>query len=94
MSDGLTEMYAEEYQGYPHVTKHQASPLSTQVDGNHYMMLKIQPIEFILANNLGFLEGNVVKYVSRYKNKNGVSDLKKAKHYLEILINSLEQKSE
>lgn len=57
-----------------------------QVGGSHYLKMKIQPIEYILANDLGFLEGNVVKYVSRYKLKNGVEDLKKAKHCLEMLI--------
>lgn len=57
-----------------------------QVGGNHYLKMKIQPIEYILANDLGFLEGNIVKYVSRYKLKNGVEDLKKAKHCLEMLI--------
>ena len=57
-----------------------------QVGGSHYLKMKIQPIEYILANDLGFLEGNVIKYVSRYKLKNGVEDLKKAKHCLEMLI--------
>lgn len=57
-----------------------------QIGGNHYLKMKIQPIEYILANDLRFLEGNVVKYVSRYKLKNGVEDLKKAKHCLEMLI--------
>ena len=57
-----------------------------QVGGAHYSIMSIQPIEYIAANNMGFCEGNVVKYVSRYKEKNGVEDLEKAKHYLQILI--------
>ena len=57
-----------------------------QIGGEHYKT-SIQPIEFILANNLGFCEGNVVKYVTRWKDKGGVQDLKKAIHYLEFLIN-------
>ena len=66
------------------------SALQTQEGGNHYKDMKIQPVEFIMANNLGFIEGNVVKYVSRWKNKNGVQDLKKARHFLDILIEQLE----
>lgn len=64
--------------------------LQTQEGGSHYKDMKIQPVEFILANNLGFIEGNVVKYVSRWKNKNGVQDLKKARHFLDILIEQQE----
>lgn len=52
----------------------------------HYTQFKIQPIDFIGTNRLGFLEGNIVKYVCRYEKKNGLEDLKKAKHYLETLI--------
>lgn len=64
-----------------------------QIGGNHYKDLKIQPAEFIHANNFGYLEGCVIKYISRWKNKNGVQDLEKAKHYIELLI-ELQQKNE
>ena len=57
-----------------------------QIDGEHYKSKTIQPWDFAVANNLGFLEGNVVKYVTRYKEKNGVRDLLKARHYLDKLI--------
>jgi len=57
-----------------------------QVAGGHYKNKVIQPWDFIVANNIGYLEGNVIKYVSRYKDKNGVEDLKKARHYLDKLI--------
>jgi hypothetical protein len=60
--------------------------LNTQVQGDHYKDLPIQPIEYIHANNLGYIEGNVVKYISRWRKKNGISDLEKAKHYIELLI--------
>lgn len=53
---------------------------------DHYECMVIQPIEYITANNLGFLEGNVIKYISRYKQKGGYQDLMKAKDYLEILM--------
>lgn len=57
-----------------------------QVGGNHYKNKKIQPIDYIIGNELGFCEGNVVKYITRYKDKNGLEDLKKAKQYIEFLI--------
>lgn len=56
----------------------------------HYTQFRIQPACFIAANNLGYFEGNVIKYVCRYNLKNGVEDLKKAQHYLEMLIEKLE----
>jgi hypothetical protein len=62
------------------------SALDTQVGGGHYKDKAIQPIEYIHANNLGFCEGNVIKYVTRWKDKNGLNDLLKAKHYIELLI--------
>lgn len=54
---------------------------------SHYSQYKIQPIDYIEANSFDFFEGNVIKYVSRYKQKNGLEDLLKAKVYLEKLIN-------
>ncbi len=60
--------------------------LKKQISGDHYKTLGIQPVEYIRANNIGYFEGNVIKYVTRWKNKNGVADLEKAKHYLEMLI--------
>jgi hypothetical protein len=65
--------------------------LTKQVGGSHYKDKGIQPIIYIHANELGFCEGNVVKYVTRWRDKNGVADLRKAIHYLELLI-ELEQK--
>ena len=59
-----------------------------QVGGNHYKNYKIQPVEFIIKNNIGFVEGNIIKYVLRFKEKGGVQDLEKAKHYIELLIDS------
>lgn len=52
----------------------------------HYTQYKIQPMQYIGLNRMGFMEGNVVKYVSRYDMKNGLEDLEKAKHYLDKLI--------
>jgi len=67
-------------------TQEKPSALGVQVGGGHYMSLKIQPVEYIHANNLGFCEGNVVKYITRWREKNGIADLEKAKHYIELLI--------
>ena len=63
-----------------------------QVGGAHYATKAIQPWDFIIANNLGYLEGNIVKYVSRWKDKGGVQDLKKAQHYLQKLIEVNDEK--
>jgi hypothetical protein len=63
--------------------------LKQQVGGNHYKEMKIQPIEYIMANELGWCEGNAVKYVTRYKQKGQAQDIEKAIHYLQILLESL-----
>ena len=60
--------------------------LSRQEGGRHYKDLPIQPIEYIFANGLGFCEGSVLKYITRWRNKGGVEDLRKARHYLDLLI--------
>ena len=65
--------------------------LDVQVGGSHYKDCAIQPIEYIHANKLGFAEGNVVKYVTRWRDKNGIKDLEKARHYIDLLI-QLEQR--
>jgi len=65
---------------------------SVQVGGDHYSKMAIEPIEFIVQNGLGYIEGNVIKYISRYKNKNGLEDLKKARHYIDMLIEQEEGK--
>jgi Protein of unknwon function (DUF3310) len=59
---------------------------NTQVAGNHYKKHPIQPWDYIAANKLGYFEGNIVKYVSRWRDKGGVEDLRKARHYLDKLI--------
>lgn len=60
--------------------------LDIQVSGSHYKDLAIQPVEYIHANGIGYFEGNVIKYVSRWRSKNGIKDLEKAKHYIDLLI--------
>ena len=67
--------------------------LQNQVGGGHYKDLKIQPVEYIHANKIGYFEGNVIKYVTRWRDKGGVEDLRKARHYIDLLI-ELETKVE
>ena len=60
--------------------------LKTQIGGNHYKDYKIQPLVFCYENNIGIIESNVIKYVCRHKTKGGYEDIKKAIHYLEMLL--------
>ena len=57
-----------------------------QIGGDHYLKMKIQPSEFANKNNLHFAEGNAIKYICRHKDKGGKEDLKKAKHYIDMII--------
>lgn len=77
-------MNEEEWDALPKHAK--TSPLTDQVGGNHYKDMPIQPVEFIAANNIGFIEGSIIKYVCRHKTKNGKQDLEKAKHFIDLLI--------
>lgn len=74
-----------------HKDKAPPDPFKEQVGGSHYKTLKIQPVEFILANQLGFCEGSIIKYTCRYRQKGGVEDLKKVIHYAQLLIAKLEK---
>jgi hypothetical protein len=66
-----------------------AFPSNRQEGGTHYQKHKIQPYTFITANRLSFFQGNVIKYVIRYKDKNGIEDLKKIIHYCELEIEEI-----
>lgn len=61
-------------------------PLAVQVGGDHYKKLKIQPFEYNHANEIPFAEGNIIKYVTRWRAKGGLQDLEKARHFLDLLI--------
>lgn len=69
------------------------SALDKQVSGDHYKSCGIQPIEYIHANGLSYLEGNVIKYTTRHSKKNGRQDIEKAIHYLELIL-EMEYKDE
>lgn len=62
------------------------NPLDVQVAGSHYKGMKIQPVEFIVANNIPFLEGCIIKRICRWRNKDGIQDLQKIKHEIDLLI--------
>ena len=69
------------------------NPLDVQIDGNHYKDLAIQPVQYIHANHIGYFEGNVIKYVTRWRDKGGLADLEKAKHYIDLLIQLEKEKT-
>ena len=70
------------------------SALASQVGGGHYKSKGIQPVEYIHANGMPFIEGCVVKYISRWRDKGGIADLQKAKHFIDMLIELEEGKTQ
>ena len=62
------------------------SALDTQISGDHYKKLKIQPMEYSMANKLDACQHTAIKYITRFRDKNGVEDLRKAIHTIEMLI--------
>lgn len=62
------------------------SATNSQIGGSHYTDMPIQPVTFIHANGLDFCQGSILKYVCRFRNKNGKDDLLKAKHFIDLLI--------
>lgn len=69
----------------------ETNPLNVQTGGGHYKDRAIQPIEYIHANGLNFCEGSIVKYITRWRDKGGVQDLEKIKHYVDLLIHMEEK---
>lgn len=87
----------EEYEDWTKVLSEKSQPrhtdmikeaikLDKQVGGNHYSKQAIQPIEYIMANGLGFNEGNIVKYITRHKDKGGAADIEKIKQYCDFIL--------
>tara|TARA_R110002073_G_scaffold85373_1_gene203345 strand:+ start:465 stop:707 length:243 start_codon:yes stop_codon:yes gene_type:complete len=77
-----------------HKKPHRATEKATdkQIGGKHYQSYSIQPIEFIVANKLSFIQGCIIKYICRFENKNGIEDLEKIKHYCDLQIQLLKNK--
>jgi hypothetical protein len=67
-------------------TEKEIDALATQVGGSHYKDMKIQPVEYIHANAMPYMDGNVVKYISRHRNKNGAEDVRKAIQYCQMIL--------
>ncbi|HZZ79634.1 MAG TPA: DUF3310 domain-containing protein [Gemmataceae bacterium] len=68
------------------------SALDRQIGGDHYRTMAIQPVEFIVKNGIGFCEGNAITYLCRWRSKDGIKDLRKAIHHIELLIELEEAK--
>ena len=62
------------------------SAFSKQVGGGHYTKMKIQPFHYSMANGLDPMQHTIIKYVTRFRDKNGIEDLEKAKHTIDLLI--------
>lgn len=69
-----------------------ASANEVQHGGDHYKKMTIEPWDYIEANGIGFLDGSAIKYLTRWKDKNGIQDLKKARHFIDKLIEVEEAK--
>jgi hypothetical protein len=62
------------------------NPFDEQAGGSHYLHFNIQPVEFIHKNSIPYIEGNIIKYVCRWRDKGGLQDLHKARHYINLLM--------
>jgi hypothetical protein len=69
-----------------HRNTKEPDPTDVQIGGDHYADRAIQPIDFIAANGLDFMEGNIIKYITRHKERNGKEDILKAIHYCRLLL--------
>ena len=63
-----------------------SNPLDTQIGGDHYKGMKIQPMEYSMANNLDACQHTAIKYITRFRQKGGIEDLEKARHCIDMLI--------
>ena len=86
IADGKHAIWCKHNDGSDAYVSQLADANSRQVAGDHYKRHAVQPWDYIASNGLGYFEGNVVKYVSRWRDKGGVADLEKARHYLDKLI--------
>lgn len=80
------DAFLKEFELQQVVGEKSPAALEVQVGGDHYKKYKIQPVEYIHGNNIPFIEGNIIKYITRWRDKNGIKDLEKAKHFINILI--------
>lgn len=73
-------------EGLPNSSSTGDNPLDIQVGGNHYKSFVIQPVEFIQKNRIPHCEASIIKYACRHRDKNGIEDLLKIKHYVDLII--------
>ena len=85
MRKSMEEAYEETMRGIQDNAM-EGGALGTQISGNHYLGFKIQPVEFINANDMDFLQGSVVKYISRHKLKGRQKDVEKAIHFCKLIL--------
>ena len=79
-------MKRESHEAYMYRRMKEKKATDKQIGGSHYKDCPIQPVDYIVENNLDFLEGNVVKYITRHKAKGGIEDIKKVIHYAELIL--------
>lgn len=84
-----------------HLRRHEETPaasepkaLDTQVGGGHYKDMAIQPMEYSMKNGLDACQHTAIKYISRFRDKGGIEDLRKAKHVIDMLIQFEEEKNQ
>lgn len=70
------------------------SSLDVQIGGDHYKKAAIQPVQYTVANCMAPCEMNIIKYISRYKDKNGVEDLRKVRHYIDLHLDTIHTEPE
>lgn len=74
--------------------KQEPKALDTQVGGGHYKDMAIQPMEYSMKNGLDACQHTAIKYISRFRDKGGIEDLRKAKHVIDMLIQFEEEKGQ
>lgn len=84
VSEGTMPFYA--VNNALNVTFKEPKATDEQIGGNHYKVMPIQPIEFIVKNNIPFMEGNIIKYICRHRSKNKAEDIKKVIHYCKLIL--------
>ena len=88
MKGGVSGMSEDSFETHDDMVRESVKETASarQVGGNHYKDCVIQPTEYIVKNKLDFLEGNVVKYITRHKTKGQEEDIRKVIHYCELIL--------
>lgn len=89
LAQDMTQTMSESSESTENLTSKQSK---VQVGGEHYKKCSIQPWDFVIANDLDYFQGSIIKYVTRWKDKGWIQDLHKAKHFLDKYIETMEEK--